>query len=180
MATIFKRKRDYKLKKKGSVGYVYSFNYFGDAQFKDKTVGCVDVGILFHVYGKDGKEALLDEALPENLVTVSYDVNEGFKIVRNEEIIKNYLRDYDFEKIDYEIKDYYIGVLVDADDEFLEELNKLSEKVSKELIETMKHVSHTEALAAFKEDVMNIFALDPTGFDISDNKRAQVPSYWID
>lgn len=161
-----------KVKEPKTIVYDYLFNYFGGDSFKDKIILGAGIRLAIRAY-KDGEEIKFVENEEPKYKDIFY--NENYNVLFDREklfvIEKNLIVDNLFrivkgwDKIEAEIDGY-----------FLDYLSHLPEEVEKDLPEDLKGFPCSEPMDVSEEEFRTFLREHLNDFDISDNRRAQVPS----
>lgn len=146
-----------------AINYEYVFNYFGDEMFRKHKVTGASIDVEFRGY-KDGKEVslLMGDGEMEmtkgsitlsNLVHVRFDRSKLYVIEPVEELMQKVKEELDLDEIRAEASAFSLNVEVGY--------------------------AHSTSMQVQKSAFFQFIWKDVDGFDISDNKSAQVTSYVI-
>ncbi len=144
-------------------GFLYYFNYFGEAEYKNRRIVGASIAIVIRVY-KDGKEVkFLEEPIIINskygfkvylssVLKVSIDRDLAYRVTKKIDIETAFILKFGWDKIEFEINDFYFSF---SDGEVSEIPFQVEEGEFKSIISS-----------------------DIEEFDISDNKSAQILAYY--
>lgn len=162
--------------------YGYLFNYFEGTLFKGKTICGACINLNIRVY-KEGQEVLFaDKKEPFIIVEgsnrkqylfdvfeIAYDREKQFVINRILNVEKMFQKTFGWEKIEWEVIRYELDYLSD-----------LPEDVKKNLPEEFKNLPLQIPIEVSEQEFRVFLVENQDGFDILDNRKAQVPCVsWI-
>ena len=163
-------------RKKMRIVYEYMFNYFDGTQFKGKTISGADINLNIRAY-KNGQEVffekdqepyIMDDVKSKvylcDIYIISFDRDKQFVINENTYISELFRIAYAWEKIDCEIVKYGLDYLSD-----------MPEDVKEKMPKQFKHLPMITPMEVSEQEFRTFLSENKDGFDITDNKNAQVP-----
>lgn len=156
---------------KRTIAYDYLFNYFGEDTFNEKMITGATIQLAIRVY-KSGKEIKFIEepqyegAYLYQVFKVTFDRNKLFTVQRNLKVDNIFRLVFGWDLIEAEV----IGYTLDYLDE------GLSGEIKKGISEKFKNWSYSFPMEVSEREFSDFLIRNLDGFDISDNKSAQVPS----